>query len=213
MKRAFRLIIYPRKQILARQGVCVVIVYAVLMPYLMRLLSLNDAMMIAREAFKYSQLLLAFLTVWSVFHFFLPVYQPRVREAVQALHHPVVTCILELTAIQQILCIPVYVWFYVNLPLYRMIIWILIFQSFWLSLACACLLYLFRSPTGIAAVGLIYICIAIPFAESTIPLLLRPGRLLDGFQMNYWMTQGGFLIAMIVFLACYNHVYRRRHFF
>ncbi len=212
MKQAFRLIFYPRKQVLLRQGMSIVIMYAILMPYMMRLLSLEEPMRIAREAFRYCQLLLALATLWPVFHFFLPVYQPRVREALQALHHPVASCAIGLAAVQQILCIPVYCWIYIHLTGYRMIILILMFQSLWIGLAYACLLYLFRSPIGIAAGSLVYLCISTPLAESRFPLLLRPGRLLDGFQTNYWIIQGTCFTVMLGFLLWHVCGHRGKSF-
>lgn len=212
MKRAFRLISYPRKQILFRQGIPVVFVYCFLLPYQMQFLQLDDPMMIARQIFRSSQLLLAFITLWPLFCFFLPIYQPRIRETLQALRHPVVSCVLELMAVEQVICIPLYIWMFLILPNYRMIIWILFFQSFCLSMTFAALLYLLRSPIINITVGLLYICISIPLADTNIPVLLRPGSLLDGFGMDYWIEHSLIQIVFIVLMMLYHRFYRASRF-
>lgn len=198
MKKAFRLICFPWHQVLLRQGIPVAIIYGFLLPYQMRFLQIGDSMMMAREIFRSSQLLLALLMLWPLFCFFLPVYHPGTQETLQALRHPMVSCVLELMIMEQIICVPLYSWICFVLPDYRRIVWILVFQSFCLSMAFAFLLCLFHSPIMNIAGGLIYICISIPFADTQIPILLRPGRLFDGFGMTYWVVH---ILLQVVIIA------------
>lgn len=212
MKQAFRLICYPRRQLLIRQGIPMLVIYGFLLPYQNQFLSLNDPMMTAREIFRSSQLLLVLLTLWPLFCFFLPIYQPRIREALQALHHPVISCTVELTVIEQVLCIPLYIWMLCILPDYRVIVWILVFQSVCFSIMFAAWLYLLRSPIINFTMGLLYICISVPLADTNIPVLLRPGRLLDGFGTSYWVTNGLIQLALIIGMTGYCQFYRASKF-
>lgn len=213
MKRAFRLICSPRRQVLLRQGIPIVLIYGLLLPHLMGFLAMEDPTMTAREIFRSSQLVLAFLTLWPLFCFFLPVYQPGTREVLQALRHPVVSCVLELTTVGQAICIPLYVWLFVTVPDYPVIVWILAFQGLCLSMAFACLLCLFHSPVGTMCGGLLYICISIPLVDARIPmLLLRPGRLMDGFGMRYWVVHVLIQGVIVLYLVWYDHFYRASRF-
>ena len=212
MRRAFRLITYPAKHIVLRQGVPAALIYCFLLPYHMHILQIYDMMTAVREIFRNSQLFLAFLTLWSLFCFFLPIYHPRIRETLQALRHPVVSCVLELMLIEQVICIPLYIWMFFALPYYRIIIWILVFQSFCLSIVFIVLLYLLRSPVINITVGLIYICISIPLADTNIPVLLRPNRLIDGFGTSYWIVQGLIQIVFIGMIVWYRRFHRASKF-
>lgn len=212
MKKAFRLITYPPKHTLLRQGIPAALIYCFLLPYQMHVLQLYDTMTAARAIFRNSQLLLAFITLWPLFCFFLPIYQPRIRETLQALRHPIVFCALELTLIEQVICLPFYIWMFFALPDYRIIIWILVFQSFCLSIAFTALLYLLCSPVINITAGLVYICISIPLADTNIPVLLRPNRLIDGFGTSYWIVHGLIQIAFIGMIIWCRRFYRASKF-
>lgn len=209
MKQSFRLICFPGRQVLLRQGVPIVFLYGCLLPYQMRLLGLGDPMMTAQEIFRSSQLFLAFTALWPLFCFFLPVFQPGVWEALQALRHPVNSCVLQLAAIQQVICIPLYIWMLFALPNDPGIVPILIFQAVCLSAAFSFLLYLLHSPIINMAAGLLFICSMIPLADTNVPLLLRPGRLPDGFGTDYWMVHICILITEIV---CMTALWRFRRY-
>lgn len=212
MKRAFRLITYPPKHIVLRQGVPAALIYCLLLPYHIHVLQVYDTMTAAREIFRNSQLLLAFLTLWSLFCFFLPIYQPRTRETLQALRHPIISCVLELMLMEQVICIPLYIWMFFALPYYRIIIWILVFQSFCFSIAFTALLYLLHSPVINITAGLVYICVSIPLADTNIPALLRPNRLIDGFGTSYWITHGLITIAFIGMIVWHRRFHRASKF-
>ncbi|MDO4175602.1 MAG: hypothetical protein Q4D42_12645 [Eubacteriales bacterium] len=211
MKKAFALIRFPWRQVLLRQGIPLVVIYGLLFPYAMRYLPFGG-MTAAQQIFRISQTVLACVAIWPLFCFFLPVYQPGAREVLQALRHPVVPCILELTAIGQALCIPLYGWMLAVLPGYRWIVGVLVFQSVCLGIGFACLLYLLRSPIISIAAELIYICLAIPLADQPIPLLLRPGRMIDAFGMEYWIAHGLIQLVLLAFMIAYHRLYRASRF-
>lgn len=208
MKRAVKLIAFPRRQVALRQGIPLLLVYGLLFPYQLRLFRIYDEMQAARELFRSSQLMLAFLTLWPLFCFFLPVYHLGARETLRALRHPVVPCALCLALTGQMICIPLYGWMLWRLPQYREIVGILLFQSACLTLLFALLLYLLRAPVIAMTAGLLYLCLSIPLADARIPLLLRPGRLLDGFGADYWALHGMLAVGMAVFLFAHARLYR-----
>ena len=55
----------------------------------------------------------------------------------------------------------------------------------------AAALYVFGSPTVNMGIGLAYIGVSMPLAESVVPLLFRPNRMIDGFLLDYWVIHIG----------------------
>lgn len=123
------------------------------------------------------------LLLWSLFQFFLPVYQSGTKESMQAYRHPVSSASLLLMGIQQLVYVPLYIWTYLALPHFHYIVGILIFQLACVGTLFAAALYVFGSPTVNMGIGLAYIGVSMPLAESVVPLLFRPNRMIDGFLL------------------------------
>ena len=128
MRRIFSLLVYPKRQILVRQGISAALVYLFLLPYQMHRLQTWGEMSASREIFKTDQLFLPLLLLWSLFQFFLPVYQSGTKEVLQSLRHPITSATLLLLFIQQLIYLPLYIWTYVSLPHFSYIPVILVFQ-------------------------------------------------------------------------------------
>lgn len=201
MRRIFSLLVYPKRQILVRQGISAVLVYLFLLPYQMHRLQTWGEMSASREIFKTDQLFLPLLLLWSLFQFFLPVYQSGTKEVLQSLRHPITSATLLLSFIQQLIYLPLYIWTYVSLPHFSYISGILVFQLVCTAIIFAAALLLFGSPVINMGVGVAYIGVSAPMAESMIPLLFRPNRMSDGFMLDYWIIYGGILCFLVVFLA------------
>lgn len=91
---------------------------------------------------------LPLLLLWSLFQFFLPVYQSGTKESMQAYRHPVSSASLLLMGIQQLVYAPLYIWTYLALPHFHYIVGILIFQLACVGTLFAAALYVFGSPMG-----------------------------------------------------------------
>lgn len=201
MKQVFALLVYPKRQILVRQGISIALVYVFLLPYQMHYLQTWGEMTASREIFKTDQMFLPLLLLWSLFQFFLPVYQSGTKEVLQSLRHPVTSAAVLLMLLQQVMYVPLYIWTYVSLPHFSYISGILVFQLVSTAILFAAALELFASPVINMGVGIAYIGLSAPMAESFIPLLFRPNRMLDGFTLEYWVIYGGILCLLVVFLA------------
>lgn len=207
MKRTLSLIFYPKRQILARQGISAALVYLFLLPYQIHRLQTWGEMSASREIFKTDQLFLPLLLLWSLFQFFLPVYQSGTKESMQVYRHPVFSASLLLMGIQQLVYVPLYIWTYLALPHFHYIVGILIFQLACVGTLFAAALYVFGSPTVNMGIGLAYIGVSMPLAESVVPLLFRPNRMIDGFLLDYWVIHIGIQLALCVLLF----VWQRRN--
>lgn len=65
-------------------------------------------------------------------------------------------------------------------------------------------LYVFGSLTVNMGIGLAYIGVSMPLAESVVPLLFRPNRMIDGFLLDYWVIHIGIQLALCVLLFAWQ---------
>ena len=68
----------------------------------------------------------------------------------------------------------------------------------------AAALYVFGSPIVNMGIGLAYIGVSMPLAESVVPLLFRPNRMIDGFLLGYWVIHIGIQLALCVLLFAWQ---------
>jgi len=80
----------------------------------------------------------------------------------------------------------------------------LIFQLACVGTLFAAALYVFGSPTVNMGIGLAYIGVSMPLAESVVPLLFRPNRMIDGFLLDYWVIHIGIQLALCVLLFAWQ---------